>query len=70
MTEHKHKTLQTLRREFENMAIRCMFSIKRSPKTGEYFGSTFILWAGYWECAVANDIICEEDKDIERMLKQ
>lgn len=54
------KTLAELRREFEHMAKNNMFGIGRT-ETGEYIGTTFCLWAGYWECAKINGIIVGED---------
>lgn len=53
------KTLQELRSDFEKMAVYCMFDITRN-KNGEYVDtprSTYMLWAGYWECAKTNGII-------------
>lgn len=60
------KTLVKLREEFEHMAKSSMFSIKRN-KHGEYMGTTFCLWAGYWECAKINGIILGEDADVLKM---
>lgn len=59
------KTLQELRSEFEEMAVSCMFDITRT-KTGAYTDrgrSTYMLWAGYWECAKINGIITGDDAD-------
>jgi len=56
------KTVNELRIDFENMAMSNMFDIKRLPN-GEYKSTgrnTFILWAGYWECAKINRIIDPE----------
>jgi hypothetical protein len=61
------KTLQELRTDFELMAQKNMFGIIRDNQTGEYLGTTFILWAGYWECAVKNNII--QDTDFRNMNK-
>ena len=51
--------IDELRAQFETMAKSCMFDITRQ-ESGEYRSSgrnTFILWAGYWECAKINGII-------------
>jgi len=64
----KELTLQELRVQFEDMAKSCMFDITRS-QTGEYEydgRNTFILWAGYWECAKINGII-PADSDALKM---
>ena len=63
------KTLAELRKEFEYMAVRCMFGIERKDN-GEYSGSggqTFILWAGYWECARKNGVIVGVDAEYINM---
>jgi hypothetical protein len=63
------KTLADLRAEFEHMAVSSMFGIERSM-SGEYIGSrgqTFILWAGYWECAKSNGILIGEDANFFNM---
>jgi len=52
-------SLEELRKQFEGMAMSNMFDIERLP-TGEYKSTgrnTFILWAGFWECAKNNGII-------------
>lgn len=59
------KTLGELRVDFEEMAQRCFFDISRNSN-GEYIGSrgqTFILWAGYWECARKNGVIIGDDAE-------
>jgi len=53
------KTVNELRAEFERMAVSSFFDIDRLPN-GEYKTTgrnTFMLWAGYWECAKANGVI-------------
>ena len=53
------KTIEKIRSDFERMAKSCFFDIDRLPN-GEYKitgRNTFILWAGYWECAKANGVI-------------
>ncbi len=68
-TEESVKTLQELRLEFEKMAQRCMFYLDRMDN-GEYHKmTTFHLWAGYWECAVKNNIIGGDDALIENINK-
>jgi len=64
----KIKTITELRQEFERMAMSCKFSIKRNGH-GEYQGSTFCLWAGYWECAKNNGIIIGDDADYKNSNK-
>lgn len=54
------KSLDDLRNDFEDMAARCMFGLSRRDN-GEYKGNTFILWAGYWECAVKNGVLRGDD---------
>lgn len=56
------KTVDELRQEFERMATGCMFDIERLAN-GEYKHrerNTFILWAGFWECAKINGVIDPE----------
>ncbi len=63
-------SLTELRQQFEKMAKSSMFIIDRLPN-GEYQNrgrSTFLLWAGYWECAVKNGIVVGDDRKIENML--
>ena len=64
----KTKTINELRAEFENMAMNNMFGITRNDQ-GEYIGTTFCLWAGYWECAKINGIITGEDALFKNMNK-
>jgi len=55
----EYKTIDEIRVEFESMARSCMFDIERIGD-GEYRNTgrnTFILWAGFWECAKINGII-------------
>jgi len=61
-------TIQELRNEFEDFAIRCHFDIRRRDN-GEYHGQTFILWAGYWECAVRRGALVGVDATIQGMHK-
>lgn len=52
-------TIGKLRDDFEDMAQCCHFDIERHVN-GEYKTegrNTFILWAGYWECARMNGVI-------------
>lgn len=52
-------TVNELREDFEHMAKSSFFDIERLPN-GEYKSSgrnTFMLWAGYWECAKAAGLI-------------
>lgn len=61
------KTLQDLRTEFEKMAKSKMFYLDRIAN-GEYHKmTTFMLWSGYWECAVNNKIITGQDAKIESL---
>lgn len=62
----KIKTIAELREEFERRAKSDKFGINRNEH-GEYKGSTFYLWAGYWECAKINGIISGEDADVMKM---
>ncbi len=63
------KTIQQLRDEFEEMTTNKHFYLDRM-KNGEYQKiTTFQLWAGYWECAVANKIIVGKDADIKSINK-
>jgi hypothetical protein len=58
-------TLSALRIQFEVMAMTCKFDIKRNEK-GEYPSdgrNTWMLWAGYFECAATNGIIVGDDAD-------
>ena len=65
------KTLKQLRTDFEEMASPKHFDIERGKFTGEYkSGSTFCMWAGYWECAVKNKIITGNDADIKNIHSQ
>ena len=67
----KTKTLAELRAEFEDMAKNCMFDIERLPN-GCYKDigrNTFMLWAGYWQCAKINGIITGEEAEIKNMNK-
>lgn len=61
------KTIGELRVDFERMARSSMFDIDRLP-SGEYKitgRNTFILWAGFWECAKINGIIDTESCALE-----
>ena len=52
-------TIDELRIQVEHMARSNMFDIQRVP-SGEYKMSgrnTFILWAGFWECAKLHSVI-------------
>lgn len=52
-------SVKELRRQFEDMARLKHFDLERNC-VGEYGSTernTFILWAGYWECAKNNGII-------------
>lgn len=54
-----YKTIDDLRTQFEYMAMSNFFDIERLD-CGEYRSTgrnTFILWAGFWECAKINGII-------------
>jgi hypothetical protein len=65
------KTLIELREEFEEMAVNCMFDIERNSN-GEYENTgrnTFMLWAGYWECARINGIIIGKDAEFKNANK-
>jgi len=56
------KTVSQLRGDFERMAKSSFFDIERL-QNGEYKTSgrnTFMLWAGYWECAKLNGVIPPE----------
>ena len=53
------KTMDELRKEFEDMAYSCFFDISRN-EDNEYKGFTFYLWGGYWKCALTHGIIDEE----------
>ena len=57
-------TTEELREDFEELAQYCMFPLRRLAN-GEYAGSTFIFWAGYWECARRNGLITGEDAEIQ-----
>lgn len=62
------KTIDELRADFEKMAKSSMFNVQRYS-SGEYESrgrNTFILWAGYWECAKKNGII-PDDSDVLKM---
>ena len=64
-------TLLQLRINFEKMARGKHFNIERNNH-GEYTDknrSTFMLWAGYWESAKANDIIDGEDAEYKNIHK-
>lgn len=61
------KTLSQLRSDFEHMAKSSFFDIERLS-CGEYKTNgrnTFILWAGYWECAKSNGVIPPESSALD-----
>ena len=60
--------VEELRINFEKMAKSSHFDIERLPG-GEYKSTgrnTFILWAGYWECAKKFGVI-SPDSDALKM---
>ena len=60
-------TIQELREQFERMAVSSHFDIVRMDN-GEYRTSgrnTFMLWAGFWECAKINGVIDPESSALE-----
>lgn len=64
------KSIPELRADFERMAKSSHFDIDRLDN-GEYKATgrnTFILWAGYWECAKQNGVI-PTDSTINEMLE-
>jgi len=49
------------------MAMSSKFIIDRN-KHGEYPAkATYFLWAGYWECAVKNEILVGAEADFRNM---
>lgn len=57
------KLLSELRKEFEVMARSKYFYLDRN-NIGEYSNiNTFLLWGGYWECAIANNLLLENQRD-------
>ena len=63
------KSIDEVRNDFEDMAARCMFGLSRRDN-GEYTGTTFILWVGYWECAVKNGVLRGDDALSKNMHKK
>jgi hypothetical protein len=56
-------SLHVLRKRFERAVVRKHFGIHRL-KNGEYSNAnTFLLWGGYWECAMRFDLLLECDRD-------
>ena len=54
-------TIDDLRNDFEEVAQFCHFDTRRLAN-GEYKGSsTFVFWAGFWECARRNGLITGDD---------
>ena len=61
-----NKTTAQVREEFERDAKRSLFPVKRND-FGEYEGTTFFLWAGYWLCAVENNVLVGDCANAENM---